>query len=757
MLQAYALQSAINRNGCDCLIISHDRFSTKIKERAGQNCRKFGKLVKSLVTGAKYPRSLFLMGASQTRPIKRGKQIQKAKCSSFREKFFPNKTEIFYYTSEQIMKDPPVCDAYVCGSDQIWNPERFQGAGPFYLDFAPKDRNRIAYAPSVAMTYIPDAMKKRYRCLISQFADVSVREQKGCAAIEEATGIRPEWVMDPTFLLSKEDWESFSDVQIDAPERYVFCYFLGKENLLRSRKSINRIAKDYGAKVIVLPFGRHKADRKWLGSLNVGPQEFVALIRNAQYILTDSFHGTSISILLNKNFSVYSGMSTATYANRYDRIANILNICGLESREYTGHKNIDITSIDYSKVNACLNPMINRSQQFLNCALDKVEKKGIIAHAVPKLAPYEACTGCSACYAACPCRAITMKPDQAGFWRPYIDNDKCVHCGKCETKCPIMSPLEQRETQVDYRAVYSKDKDFRMKGSSGNAFGLFAQRIMDYGGEVFGAVLSEDCRTLTFQSASKVGLDRLQKSKYFEARMGDVIHSIDVAIASGKKAMFTGTPCQAAGVRKYFGGHPDLLICDFICHGITSAEWYGRYLTEMEKKYGAKVTDVAFRSKALGWRLYCMKIDFANGKEYLKTRFADPYYIDFFQNKHLRTNCYNCNRVIKSCADVSFGDYWAVNVKHNMEDTDEGISIVCLRTHKGKKFFSEQIEKDDSVFVQPFEEDDVNETLVLRVRKVPEGNDVLPDKFDMNPKLGKRAMLQKIYYEYYIRRLKMHK
>ena len=138
-------------------------------------------------------------------------------------------------------------------------------------------------------------------------------------------------------------------------------------------------------------------------------------------------------------------------------------------------------------------------------------------------------------------------------------------------------------------------------------------------------------------------MEKLQKSKYLEAEMGDVIISIRNSLDSGKKVLFTGTPCQAAGVRKIFGSHPNLVICDFICHGVCSSAWYEKYIVAMESKYGARVKDVQFRSKAHGWRLYCMKIDFSNGRTYLKTQYSDPYYIDFFKNRHLRTNCYSCN------------------------------------------------------------------------------------------------------------------
>ena len=747
MLQAYALQSAIEKNGCQCTVISHDRFSVVQKELASD-----GKLKRHLKTGVRYPRSVKMIAAGQDKAVKRGKKRAKIKCAEFREEFFPRKTEIFYYTTEQIISDPPVFDGYVCGSDQIWSPERFTGAEPFFLDFAPEGRNRIAYAPSVAVTKIPDEMKEGYKRLVSRFTDVSVREKKGCDAIEEATGIRPEWVMDPTFLLTREDWNAFSDVPVDAPKRYIFCYFLGKENLLRARKMINKVAAHFNAEVVVLPYGEDSADGKWHGSLNAGPREFTALIRGAEYVLTDSFHGTSLSILLNKNFNVYAGMKTAGFANRFDRIANVLKLSGLEHRAFTDGGSIDLSEISYDDVREKLDPMIEASKKYLSQALNKVQPQPPVKYSQPHLASYESCTGCSACVAACPVGALEMKEDKAGFWRPVVNEDACIRCGKCEKKCPVRCPSERNGEKPGYIALYAKDKEVRGRGSSGNANGLLAEAVLQKGGEVFGAAMSDDCYSLSFKSASEVGLEKLQKSKYFEAGMGDVIPQIKAELNKGRFVMFTGTPCQAAGVRKIFGNHPKLLICDFICHGVTPAKLFASYLKEMEKQFGSKAKEVGFRSKAIGWRVHCMKIDFEDGQTYVKSQAADPYFIDFFGNKHLRTNCYSCARALHSVADITLGDYWAVKDKKNMEDTDEGISIVVLRTENAKRFFEENIAKNPGVFMQTLSSGEVDETLVARVRKVPKGNDVIPDKFNLNPALSVKGKLRKAYYENYARK-----
>lgn len=751
MLQAYALQNEIKRNNCECIIISHDRFSSRnIEQSSGSRSKK---IIKLLTFAFRYPRSIRYTILSFSKKIRSGRNTCKNKCAAFRDEYFPNKTIDFYYSTEQIMNNPPIFDGYVCGSDQIWNPERFTGAAPFYLDFVPEGRNRIAYAPSLAMTSIPENLYSQYKALLSKFTDVSVRENRGCEAVKKATGISPTWVLDPTFLMSKDEWIKFENDNVDTPGRYIFCYFLSKENALHARNTINAISKKMNAEVVVLPFGIHTIDKNWHSLDSAGPREFVALIHKAEYILTDSFHGTAISINLEKPFNVFSEDTNASFANRFDRILNILNICGLQHKTFTNVSDLDTSAIDYIKVDEALLAMRETSKSFLSSALKKVsehkkQKSGVSK--TPILASYESCTGCSACYSVCNNGALVMKADSAGFWRPTINRDLCLNCGLCMKKCPVISPLSLVEDNEEFFALYAKNDEVRKKGSSGNAFGLGAMSVIESDGIVFGAALSSDCKTLKMSSSDEVGLERLQKSKYFEADMSNVVVQIKEALSLGREVMFTGTPCQAAAIRSVFGNNTKLVICDFLCHGVPSAEWYNRYLREMENKYNSKAEEVLFRSKAFGWRLYCMKIVFENGKQYLKTRYSDPYFIDFFKNSHLRTSCYSCNRIAHSAADITFGDYWAVQRNGNIFDDDTGISVIALRTKRGKDFFNTHLAFNNA-FIQSLSQEDMAGTFISRSRKKPSDNDVLPDRFIMHPDLSIKEKIYKFYAELILR------
>ena len=237
--------------------------------------------------------------------------------------------------------------------------------------------------------------------------------------------------------------------------------------------------------------------------------------------------------------------------------------------------------------------------------------------------------------------------------------------------------------------------------------------------------------------------------------MGNAISRMRADLDEGKSVLFCGTPCQVIGVRSVLGYRENLFLCDFICHGTPSALWFEKYLRTLENKYESKVTFVDFRSKLVGWAPHCIHIKFGNGKEYIKTSAADPYLIDFSKNLHLRKNCYNCNRILNSQADLSLGDYWAVRVYKNMENTNEGISIVRAQTELGAKYL-EKIKTTPQVFSKDLTEHEVERTFIHRNRRIPASCDEFPEVFPMHPKRNIKGWLHYFYYEIFIKHFRYH-
>lgn len=753
MLQAYALQTTICNLGCECEIVQHDRFGVSL-ERGGK-IRKdnLGSLIQYLELFLRNPRVLSYAWRAWDKGLKRALKQDTVKCREFRRDFFSRLSPVFYQSIRQIRDDPPRCDAFVCGSDQIWNPERFEGAAPFFLDFGGDDVDRIAYAPSLATDRIPEPMREQYQKWLGRFQAVSVREHSACNAIEEATGIKPRWVLDPTFLLSREEWAALAEEDPNRHRKFILCYFLGYENFIAAYATIREVAKRLDADIVVLPKGRHSlAKGIGPGDQLCGPRAFLGYIKNAAYILTDSFHGTALSINFGKDFGVFRGRANASFSHKFVRMQNILDALGLGGRAFSPGKIPPLAPIDYASAAPKLAALVRESKAFLADALSTVRERPRTRPG-PDIAAPSSCSGCSACVAVCPAGALAMEKDAAGFWRPVLDKAKCVECGACAKACPVRTPPERPAFQPRYFAFYTKDRALRAAGSSGNAFGVFANRCLESpDGVVYGSAMDGDLYGTSCKSTDEVPLAALQKSKYFESRMGDAIQRIKKDVRSGRNVLFCGTPCQAAAVRSVLGTPDNLLLCDFICHGVPSADWFKRYLLQMEKQYGAKATEVDCRSKAMGWALLVMEIHFANGKVSVKSQFGDAYLADFDHNNHLREGCYGCNQIIGSLADISIGDYWATKQKKNLLDTNEGISIMRVNTPHGTRFFDQLRDRPD-LFVEELSDADVDETFIVRSRKLPKTHDVYPAEFPMHPKRDFYGKLRFLKYEILIKKL----
>ncbi len=585
-------------------------------------------------------------------------------------------------------------------------------------------------------------MAPQYKEWVENFDALSVREKQGCDAIFEASGRRPEQTLDPTFLISKEDWEKIACT--DYPEKpYVFCYFLRKNNLVKARGFINAVAKKNGLAVYVLPGNQYLLDKKWATVSDAGPDTFLTMIKNAHTVITDSFHGTALSINMEKPFFVFNSEKESKETSRFSRIESILNLFEIKDRVFgVSTKEIEEHAIDYSNVRILLQSERNKSMEFLRNAIAEVEESPRQHRVTPEfLASHESCTGCAACVNACPKHVLEMKQQEGGFWYPEIVNEnQCIQCGRCVQVCGIRNPHKPADFAPEYFAVYAKNDEFRRAGTSGNAFGLLAKRVLAENGVVYGASFDEQYYMLSAMSTEQVALEKLQKSKYLESAMLDVHQRIRQNLAEGKTVMFCGTPCQVEGLRKYFGEHERLLLCDFLCHGVPSLGNYQSYVQMLEKKYKSKLTHIDFRSKLLGWKPYVVKAAFENGKVYKRSQFDDPFIVDFLSNKHLKKCCYSCQRAETSCADITVGDYWQNDKSHKIPNDNKGISIAAIRSEKGKQWFDSCV-ASENVSATLLQAADVDETFSSKIKKTSKDSNHIMSPY---PKLYKKGVKGKL-------------
>ena len=322
------------------------------------------------------------------------------------------------------------------------------------------------------------------------------------------------------------------------------------------------------------------------------------------------------------------------------------------------------------------------------------------------------CCGCSACVLRCPRQCISLSDDKEGFWYPLVNKDKCIDCGLCEKVCPIINQSEPRSPLKVY-AAKNKDEEIRLKSSSGGIFTILAESIIQEGGVVFGARFNECWEVIHDYTETIEGLSSFRGSKYVQSRIGKTFQQVESFLKTGRKVMFTGTPCQVSGLKHYLIKEFDnLLTVDFVCHGVPSPLVWREYLETLGRTMNIVgentdlssnrdkhvITDISFRDKLTGWKKYGFVVrtrpisDIYINSDFMPVdhvSLREPFYENIFmrgflRDIYLRPSCYNCPaKSGKSGADITLGDFWGVDNYLPEFDDDKGVSIVILQSEKG--------------------------------------------------------------------------
>lgn len=241
------------------------------------------------------------------------------------------------------------------------------------------------------------------------------------------------------------------------------------------------------------------------------------------------------------------------------------------------------------------------------------------------------------------------------------------------------------ESMVKAYATYNKDNSIRKESSSGGAFSAFAEYIINHNGVVYGVKMSDDCYYAEYiRIKTKEDIEKIRGSKYVQAKMGDTLCKVKNDLDNGLTVLFSGTGCQVNGLKSFLGREYKNLYCiDVVCHGVPSQLLWKKYIDNQEQRFG-KVLSVDFRCKNKRWEKFGVK-----EKSIFISKSKDSFFRIFLRDYGLRPSCYNCYAKTNKQSDISLADFWGINkVSPEMND-NKGVSLVLVRTEKGKYLYRE--------------------------------------------------------------------
>ena len=360
-LQAYATQEFLKSMGYEAEIIDYLFYKNPQHKRTRLSKPLFAFPLKKRVAEFVYPL------LSDLRNISNGKTLARRK-NRF-ENFHRLNTSMSptYRSIDELYDAEMDYDVYLTGSDQVWNPGIYTSIAPYFLDFAPKGCRRVAYASSFGVSQIPTDIIPCYNKYLSSYDAIGVREKNGVDLVKDISGKNAQWVLDPTLLLSKDEWQKVA-LPIDVPKEYILIYELTPCGYIK--QLAEHIGKEKHLNIVRVCKNANKEDKD--GILNItdaGPAEFLYLFANASMVITNSFHGTAFSINFQRPF--YTVLPKRKQNNSRQR--SLLELFDMTDRllvEDAPYPNMENWKLDYSRSNVLLEQERVKSTQFLKKAID---------------------------------------------------------------------------------------------------------------------------------------------------------------------------------------------------------------------------------------------------------------------------------------------------------------------------------------------------------------------------------------------------
>ncbi len=310
------------------------------------------------------------------------------------------------------------------------------------------------------------------------------------------------------------------------------------------------------------------------------------------------------------------------------------------------------------------------------------------------------CCGCTACVSVCPKSCITMKEDKEGFLYPEADRGVCINCGACIAVCPIRH-IGHSISPIQCYAVKNKDNEVLKNSSSGGGFSMLAQyTLQEKQGVVFGAMW-DGGRVIHGDVKCVDDLHKIRGSKYVQSDLRDTLRKAEVFLKEGRFVMFSGTPCEIAGLKSFLRKeYENLLTVDIACHGVPSPMVLSMYLNELKRNYRTDSLRLNFRDKKTGWATY--SVSAWDGEKCLFSEHAmhNVYMNGYLHELFSRPLCYDCPfKSFKSGSDITLADFWGIKKVLPSYNSSEGVGLVIVNTNIGTKIIADAADKSELIRV----------------------------------------------------------
>lgn len=580
-------------------------------------------------------------------------------------------------------------DHVIVGSDEVFN----HAGGNIRLQLhggVKQAAHLFTYAASCGNALFEDIAAEdlpRLRAAMQRYSAMSVRDSATETYVSQLYDGKIQRHLDPV-LTGNLYRRKPKKVPL---KNYLLVYAYGQR--IRTAEEINAIrsfAGEKGLKIVAVGGSQFWCDLY----LPLSPFRLLDYFHSADYVVTDTFHGSIFSVINHKKFAVIFRKSNT------GKLESLLRDLGLEERridDLSRLSDVLCSEIDYQAVDTILDRERIRAREYLREQLNMDNPKIELANNAAD------CCGCGACAAACPVGAISMAAAADGCKYPRIDGSKCIECGKCQKLCSDRSALSRNMPVQAYAAV-GRDEALVQNSASGGVFAALAKSHLASGGMAAGAVMTfaeDGLQVFHVLSDREEDLRAMQGSKYVQSDARRCYEAVLAALKDGKKVLFSGTPCQAAAVKQLSGDPENLLTMDLVCHGVPPLKMLRDYAQILEKRFGGKLTGLNFRDKRCKKSFYS-RLDMrcrGKNKHFFLSSSLQSFYKYFLSGAIYRESCYACpyaclNRV----SDLTIGDYWGIEKKHASDFESGKIekrsdwSCILVNTPKGRDFL--QLHKD---------------------------------------------------------------